>query len=33
LTGQLDEAEVHGLIRHSYDLVAKTGAETPDFSS
>lgn len=32
LTGQLSDEEVQDLIRHSYDLVAKTGAETPDFN-
>lgn len=32
LTGQLTDDEVHDLIRHSYNLVAKTGAETPNFS-
>lgn len=32
LTGQLSEQEVKDLIRHSYDLVAETGADTPDFS-
>lgn len=31
LTGQLPWEEVQGLIRHSYDLVAKTGADTPNF--
>lgn len=30
LTGQLPWEEVQGLIRHSYDLVAKTGLPTPD---
>ena len=31
LTGQLPDDEVKDLVRHSYDLVAKTaGAETPD---
>jgi predicted DNA-binding protein (MmcQ/YjbR family) len=32
LTGQLNWEEVQALIRHSYDLVAKTKAATPDFS-
>jgi len=32
LTGQLSDEEIKDLIRHSYDLVAKTGAETPNFS-
>jgi predicted DNA-binding protein (MmcQ/YjbR family) len=32
LTGQLDDDEIKGFIRHSYDLVAKTGAETPAFN-
>lgn len=32
LTGQLDEEEIHGLIRHSYELVTKSGGLTPDFS-
>lgn len=31
LTGQLPWEEVEALIRHSYDLVAKTGADTPQF--
>jgi predicted DNA-binding protein (MmcQ/YjbR family) len=29
LSGQLSWEEVQALIRHSYDLVAKTGADTP----
>lgn len=29
LTGQLDDDEVKDLIRHSYNLVAGTSAETP----
>jgi len=29
LTGQLSNDEVHDLIRHSYNLVAKIGAEVP----
>ena len=29
LTGQLPWEEIQGFIRHSYDLVAKTGADTP----
>lgn len=33
LTGQLSDDEVKDLVRHSYDLVAKTmGAETPEIS-
>ncbi len=32
LTGQLTDDEVKDLIGHSYNLVAKTGAETPDFN-
>jgi predicted DNA-binding protein (MmcQ/YjbR family) len=31
LSGQLPWEEVQGLIRHSYDLVAKTGADTPEY--
>lgn len=31
LTGQLSWEEVQDLIRHSYNLVTKTAAETPDF--
>jgi predicted DNA-binding protein (MmcQ/YjbR family) len=31
LTGQLSEEQIHDLIRHSYDLVAKTGAAAPSF--
>ncbi len=30
LTGQLPWEEVQGLIRHSYDLVAKTGGDIPE---
>lgn len=30
LSGQLDWEDVKGLIRHSYDLVAKNGGTTPD---
>lgn len=30
LTGQLPWEEVQGLVRHSYDLVAKTGLPTPE---
>ncbi|MBI5357548.1 MmcQ/YjbR family DNA-binding protein [Candidatus Saccharibacteria bacterium] len=29
LSGQLDEDDVKGLIRHSYDLVSKTDSDTP----
>lgn len=29
LTGQLPWEEIQGLIRHSYDLVAKTGGDIP----
>jgi predicted DNA-binding protein (MmcQ/YjbR family) len=29
LSGQLPWEEIRGLIRHSYDLVAQTGADTP----
>ena len=29
LSGQLTWDEIQALIRHSYDLVAKTGADTP----
>ena len=29
LTGQLPWEEVQGMIRHSYDLVTKSGADTP----
>lgn len=29
LTGQLPWEEIQGFIRHGYDLVAKTGADTP----
>lgn len=32
LTGQLSDEEVQGLIRHSYELVTQSGAETPDFN-
>ena len=32
LTGQLPLEELQGLIRHSYDLVTKSGAETPRIS-
>lgn len=32
LSGQLTWYEVKDLIRHSYDLVTKSGADTPDFS-
>jgi len=32
LTGQLDDDEVKDLIRHSYNLVAQTGIDAPDFS-
>lgn len=32
LTGQLPDDEIEGLIRHSYNLVAKTGADTPEIS-
>jgi predicted DNA-binding protein (MmcQ/YjbR family) len=31
LTGQLPWEDIQGLILHSYDLIAKTGAETPQF--
>lgn len=31
LTGQLSQDETQDLIRHSYDLVAKTGAAAPEF--
>lgn len=31
LSGQLDWEEVQALIRHSYDLVTKSGADTPEF--
>lgn len=32
LTGQLDNQEITDLIRHSYELVIKSGVDTPDFS-
>lgn len=32
LTGQLDEEEIQGLIRHSYELVTRSGGLTPDLS-
>lgn len=32
LTGQLSWEEIQALIRHSYDLVAHTGADTPIIS-
>ena len=32
LSGQLNWDEIKALIRHSYDLVAKTKAETPEIS-
>jgi predicted DNA-binding protein (MmcQ/YjbR family) len=32
LTGQLPWEEIQGLIRHSYDLVAKNDTETPKVS-
>lgn len=31
LSGQLTWEEVQGLIRHSYDLVTKNGADVPNF--
>lgn len=31
LSGQLDFEEIKGLIRHSFDLVAKNAAQTPDY--
>ena len=31
LSGQLDEEDIIGLIRHSYDLVAKNQSDTPEF--
>lgn len=31
LTGQLEFEEIKALIRHSYDLVTKNGADTPIF--
>jgi predicted DNA-binding protein (MmcQ/YjbR family) len=31
LSGQLEWEEVQALIRHSYDLVAKTGLDIPEF--
>lgn len=30
LSGQLPWEEIQALIKHSYDLVAKTGADTPN---
>lgn len=30
LSGQLPWEDIQGLIRHSYDLVAKTGADVPE---
>lgn len=33
LSGQLSWEEIQALIRHSYDLVAKTGADTPVIQS
>lgn len=33
VTGQLTDEEIQALIRHSYDLVAKTGAETPEMTN
>ncbi len=32
ITGQLSPDEIHDLIRHSYNLVAKTGDSPPEFS-
>lgn len=32
LTGQLTDDEIQDLIRHSYNLVAKTGEDVPNFS-
>lgn len=32
LSGQLTWEEVQALIRHSYDLVAKTGGDTPSIA-
>lgn len=31
LTGQLEQDDLKGLIRHSYDLVAKNQSDTPEF--
>lgn len=32
LSGQLSWEEIQALIRHSYDLVTKNGADTPSFT-